>query len=395
MIQNTHIRLQLIKVVIKTDYIMKKLSIFFLITIILFQSCSKVNDVYTYGNNEDIDWTDAANKSTQSLINQFWNNAGYFNYGSNSSNTGFQYWPNAHAMDVIIDAYIRTKDDSYKALFNQWYTGIKVYNGNTYYNNYYDDMEWNALTMLRLYSVTSDEKYLTTVKELWSDIIKGWNDTYANGGIAWVKTALYSKNACSNGPASILSARLYNITKEEVYKDWAVKIYEWEKNTLFERGTGAIYDNINGQTNTVDETALTYNQGTFVGAAVELYNITADETYLNDAQKAANYTITKCINTSTNILRDEGVGDNALFKGIFMRYFLMLIQVKDLNASYKNKFITFFNNNAEVLWTKGCYQQELLFGSAWDTPPVGEAQLTAQASAGMMIEAKAAYELSK
>lgn len=374
---------------------MKKLLILFIASMSLY-SCSKVDDEYTYGDNQTIDWTDAANKSTAALISQFWNTSGnYFNYGSNSSDAGFQYWPNAHAMDVVIDAFSRTNDNTYKTMFDQWYAGIKVKNGGSYYNDFYDDMEWNALTILRLYSATGDEKYLSTAKDLFTNISGGWNEDYAGGGIAWEKHQLYSKNACSNGPAAILAARLYNVTKDESYKNWALKIYDWEKNTLFERSTGAVFDHINGQTNITDETALTYNMGTFVGAAVELYKITSDEAYLNDAQKAANYTVTKCINTSTNILRDEGTGDNALFKGIFMRYFLQLIQVKELNTAYKNKFTTFFNNNASVLWTQGCYQQNMLFGSAWDTPPVGETQLTAQASAGMMLEAKAAYEKSK
>lgn len=371
---------------------MKKLFILPILSLFLF-SCDEIDDKYTYGDTQTIDWSEAANSSTNSLITKFWNSAGYFNYGSNESDLGFQYWPNAHAMDVVIDAYIRTNKDEYKAYFDKWYVGIKAKNGGTYYNNFFDDMEWNALTMLRIYDVTKDEKYLTTVKELWSYIKAGWNEEYANGGVAWVSDQLWSKNACSNGPASLLAARLYNVTKEDSYKEWSIRIYEWEKNTLYERSTGKIYDNINGSTNVVDETALTYNQGTFVGTAVELYKITGDDTYLNDATKASNYTITKLIDTSNNILRDEGNGDNALFKGIFMRYFYLLLQVNDMNSSYKSKFITFFNNNATILWTKGCYQQDLLFGQSWAQPPVGDAQLTAQASACMMIEAKAAYEL--
>jgi predicted alpha-1,6-mannanase (GH76 family) len=295
-------------------------------------------------------------------------------------------------MDVLIDAFARTNDTKYSAYFDKWFDGIKVKNGDTYHNVFYDDMEWNALTFLRLYDVTKDEKYLDAAKELWSDIISGWNDTYAEGGIAWKKDMPYSKNACSNGPAAILAARLYNITKEDSCKQWAQKIYEWEKNTLYEWATGGIYDNINGESGVISKAVLTYNTGTFIGAAVELYNITGDITYLNDAQKCANYTITKCIDTGNNVLRDEGNGDNALFKGIFIRYYYLLMQEPDLNADYKRKFVNFFNNNALSVWTKATYKQSLLFGSSWIAPPAGEAQLTAQASACMMIEAKAAFE---
>ena len=374
---------------------MKKLILFPLI-LLLLQSCDDPKDVYGYDQNSyTIDWNAAADSSSMALINQFWNPTDhYFNYGSDGSLLDFHYWPNAHAMDVIIDAYVRTNDAKYKAYFDQWYAGIKVKNGNTYYNDFYDDMEWNALTMLRLYDITKDEKYLTTVKQLWADIETGWNDK-AGGGIAWVKYQLYSKNACSNGPAAIIAARLYQLTKDEAYKQWALDIYDWEKNTLYNQSTGAVYDNINGDTGVIADFSLTYNQGTFIGAAVELYKITGNIVYINDAQKAANFTIIKLIDTSNNILRDEGNGDNGLFKGIFMRYFLQLILTDGVDPSFKNKYVTFFNNNADVLWRKGCYKENLLFGTSWNNPPVGTTQLTSQASACMMIEAKALFEKSK
>ncbi|WP_346239128.1 glycoside hydrolase family 76 protein [Niabella insulamsoli] len=357
-------------------------------------SCSKFKDEYTYGETQNIDWNAAADSATNALIAQFWNESGYFNYGSNGSNNGFQYWPNAHAMDVVIDAYLRTNNSAYSAYFDKWFAGIKTKNGNTYYNVFYDDMEWNALTFVRLYKATNDAKYLDAAKDLWNDIIGGWNETYAEGGLAWKKDMPYSKNACSNGPAAILGVRLYEITNDESYKEWALKIYDWEKNTLYEWATGGIYDNINGETGAINSVVLTYNTGTFVGAAVELYRITKDVAYLNDAQKCANYTITKCIDSGNNVLRDEGTGDNALFKGIFIRYYLMLLQEPDLNDDYRTKFVNFFNNNAINVWTKATYKQSLLFGSSWIAPPAGEAQLTAQASACMMIEAKAAFDKS-
>lgn len=374
---------------------MKKLILSSLIMLLL-QSCGDSKDVYGYDQGAyAINWNAAADSSSMALITKFWNPTGhYFNYENDGALLDFHYWPNAHAMDVIIDAYLRTNDAKYSAYFDPWYAGIKVKNRNSYYNDFYDDMEWNALTMLRLYDITKDEKYLTTVKELWVDIETGWNDK-AGGGVAWVKDQLYSKNACSNGPAVIIAARLYNVTKDEKYKQWALDIYDWEKNTLYNHSTGAIYDNINGDTGVIAEFSLTYNQGTFIGAAVELYKITGDIVYLNDAQKASNFTMIKLIDTSNNILRDEGNGDNGLFKGIFMRYFLQLILADGVDPAFKNKYITFFNNNAEILWRKGCYKENLLFGTSWNTPPIGNTQITSQASACMMIEAKALFEKSK
>lgn len=374
---------------------MKKIIFIILSFGLLFlQSCGDVDDEYTYEEWTSVDWSAAADSTTNSLIERFWNTSGnYFNYGNDGTTTDFHYWPNAHAMDVLIDAYLRTNDAKYSVYFDKWYAGIKIKNGNTYKNDYVDDMEWNALTMLRIYNITKDVKYLNTAKELWRWIKDAWTED-AGGGITWCTnpSVQLTKNACSNGPAAIIGARMYNITNDESDLEWAKKIYEWEKNILVNRATGAISDHIVAATNEVKGAALTYNQGTYVGAAVELFRITGDRAYLNEAQKVANYTISSLINTSNNILRDEGNGDNGLFKGIYIRYFLELIKVNELPDSYRNKYLTFFNNNANVLWSSGVYKEDLLFGSAWDSAPVGITQLTSQASGCMMIEAKAAYE---
>ncbi|GAB6009794.1 glycoside hydrolase family 76 protein [Dysgonomonas reticulitermitis] len=374
---------------------------FIVLCLLAISSCSDPKDEYSYGTLIEYDWSAAADSSSNALINKFWNETeNYFNYGNDDKELTFHYWPNAHAMDVVIDAYIRTNDSKYSAYFDKWFSGIKIKNGNTYKNDYVDDMEWNALTMLRLYNVTKDQKYLDTAQELWGWIKDAWSED-VGGGIRWCTGSweTFTKNACSNGPAAIIAARMYQITQDEEDLEWAKKIYEWQKQTLVVSSTGEVKDHIVVESAEVSGSALTYNEGTYVGAGVELYNITKDVVYLNDAKRAANYTISTLVNSSSNVLRDEGTGDNGLFKGIFMRYFLELIKVNDLEETYRHKFVTFLNNNAYVLWTTGVYkggvyEDNLLFGSSWDSSPVSFTQLTSQASGCMLIEVKAAYENS-
>lgn len=157
------------------------------------QSC-EIEDEYMYDKGlYTIDWDAAADSSSVTLIDRFWNTEeNYFNYGNDGSIKDFHYWPQAHAMDVMIDAYNRTGDSKYSDLFDKWYVGIKAKNGGSYWNNFYDDMEWIALTMIRLYEVTDENKYLETSQEMWNEIKTGWND-YAGGGIAWTHDRLWSK----------------------------------------------------------------------------------------------------------------------------------------------------------------------------------------------------------
>lgn len=192
---------------------MKQLITFFLAVIpLVLQSCGNIDDEYVYGKGlYTIDWQAAADSSSVSLINRFWNaQEGYFNYNNDQAdgwNEAYNYWPQAHAMDVVVDAYLRTNDTRYSALFDAWYEGIKKKSSGVYWNNFYDDMEWIALTMIRLHEATGQNKYLQTAYQLWEWIKEGWND-YAGGGIAWNHDEPWSKNACSNGPAGLIAARL-------------------------------------------------------------------------------------------------------------------------------------------------------------------------------------------
>jgi len=332
-----------------------------------------------------IDWNAAADSSSKSLVNSFWNGAGKYFNTNNTTNTTFQYWPNGHALDVLVDAYTRSNDAFYKNYIDQWYDGVKAKNGNTFHNDYYDDMEWNGIAMLRAYQATGDTRYKDGALQIWEWIKGGWTSD-AGGGVLW-KAGGDTKNACSNGPACILAARLYQAFGDESNKEWALKIYNWEKTTLFNSNNGIVYDNINYNTGAIQTWIFTYNQGTFVGSAVELYKIFGEKAYLNDAALAADYTISTLVNNS--VLKDEGTGDGGLFKGIFIRYFTELIQQDRLDAASKKKYIQFIQFNAETLWTKGTEKPAVLYGPNWSQKPGAPVGVTEQLSGSMLIEAMA------
>lgn len=128
-----------------------------------------------------------------------------------------------------------------------------------------------------------------------------------------------------------------------------------------------------------------------MGAAYELHKITNEVNYLNDAIKAADYTIANLV--TNGILKSEGGGDGGLFKGIFVRYLTQLVIDGGLGADKKSSYISFLKKNAETLWAKGTNKQYPLFNTSWETKPGGQTDLTTQLSGMMMIEAAA--DLSK
>jgi predicted alpha-1,6-mannanase (GH76 family) len=340
------------------------------------------------------EWGIKADSSSNAFIRNYWNpEEKYFNYGNRGSKTEFHYWPQAHALDLLVDAWTRTGDTTFLTIITDWFIGVPQKNGGSFLNRYYDDMEWNALALLRAYQATGDEKWIRAAGEVWEDIKTGWND-HAGGGIMWEKEDRTGKNSCSNGPAAILAARLFRLLHQPADLEWAKKIFSWQRNTLFDTATGAVWDNVKekeGNLTINKKWIFTYNQGTFLGAATELFDLTGDSLYLFDAIKAADYTLRSLV-TPDGLLRDEGNRDGGLFKGIFVRYLARLTRHHAIPPAIKKRYAEFLFKNANTLWNEGTDKKSLLCGPSWKTKPGENSDLTVALSGAILMEAVADLE---
>lgn len=385
---------------------MKQLTTLLLLLIINIPSFAQKDAAY---------WNKMADGMSQALIKNFWGanfdgyaDRYYFNYGSNMSNmTTSHYWPQAHAMDVLVDAYMRTGEKQYKNLFPLWWEGAPKFNfagkmnpKDPWWNVFVDDMEWIVLAQIRMFECTGKTMYINKARQMYDDWIwPTWgpeDEAPWYGGITWKTDVAKSKNACSNGPAALIAARLYRFFNQakfkegkakEAYLNEAVKIYTWEKNTLFDRKTGAVYDNIDKKGRIQKNWIFTYNIGTFLGAAHELYLITGDKQYLDDAVLAASYVTDRM--TRNGVLSDATSGDGGLFHGIFFRYFVKLINEDALEAAARKKFHDWFTNLATVMAKEGVNPNTMLYAGSWrkapaDNEPVG---LTPHLTGCMLMEA--------
>ncbi|TRX46362.1 glycosyl hydrolase family 76 [Fulvivirga sp. M361] len=303
----------------------------------------------------------------------------------------FNYWWNAHAVDVLVDGYLRTDDGVYVSRVKALVEGIYTKNNNTFHNEFNDDMVWLAIACTNAFKATDDAYYLNVSKELWTEILKSWSDLYG-GGITWKTNTPNSKNAVSNAPVAILGLRLYDIEKNEDYLQWAKDIYAWQKSTLVDPTTGLVWDHIDlvdGEVTIKKEWVFTYNIGTWVGAAMELYQVTEDNAYLDDAVRSATSMMTSPQLTTEGLLRSEGQGDGGLFKGILVRYFTRLILLPELSESKRKSFIDFFRFNAETFYEKGLARPSMLCGPDWRRTPDGLVDFSTQLSGMMLMEAVA------
>ena len=239
----------------------------------------------------------------------------------------------------VKDTYIDALDGLLKD-YKVENTNINTPNGTvkvTYYNAtrglrgdyYYDDNAWLCIQFIEAYKLLGDEKYLkeaeTNLEFLWT----GWDDVQG-GGIYWDKS-YGSKNACANGPVAIAFLEAYKLTNKEEYLEKGKKIYEWSNEKLLD---GSLYNDSIGKNGNKNTWKAAYNQGVFIYAASQLYEITGEKAYYDHAKKVVNATVSLMFNVSgsrNNVV--VSMKGNPIYKawciGWLTRGFIKYYQVDD------------------------------------------------------------------
>ncbi|REE86397.1 putative alpha-1,6-mannanase (GH76 family) [Paenibacillus taihuensis] len=339
-------------------------------------------------------WGNRAEEAQQALSELFWNpSIRLYDIEipcpNGACNTIFHYWWMAHAVDALVDGYNRTGDARYAAQLDEIYEGLLVRNGGAFPNELYDDMEWMAIAWLRAYEALGVTKYKEAALVLWEDIKTGWND-HMGGGIAWQKPQLDYKNTPANGPAIILAARLYRQFGQEEDLEWALRIYAWLKSHLVDPADGFVWDGMNrvGDGQIDKEWKFTYCQGVYIGAGVELFRITGERMYLEDAMRTASAAERELTDSANGLLPDEEDGDGGLFKGILVRYLGELAKEAPAHSSAA----PLLARNGATLWSLGRDAGRCVFNTNWGAQPAERVTLSTQLSGIMLLEQLAELE---
>ncbi|MEO6547597.1 MAG: glycoside hydrolase family 76 protein [Ferruginibacter sp.] len=155
-------------------------------------------------------------------------------------------------------------------------------------DKYVDDNGLTGMVFLEAYDLTTGTDkaaYLTRAKACGDWIIKSglWDDTY--GGGFWWSTAKTFKPTQANGVALQLFLRLYKITGQPEYKDWAIKTDAWLTSMLFDATKRLYIWKIDGPGAGTKHTEIfTYDNAVMIEADL-LYNTVLNEpAYLTKAQ---------------------------------------------------------------------------------------------------------------
>ena len=297
-------------------------------------------------------------------------------YYVKNSTTGYDslgggFWGIAEVMEAMLDGYETTGKPIYRDMFQNTYKDFIARNGDYWSNNdFNDDIAWAVLDSVRAYLLFGDQSYLDIAKKNWDFMYKRGTEGRTDGLIRWSHENGRGDGttSCINGPATVGACYLAIATGDDSYYTKAKRVFDaWRNSSLYVRegdDAGHVWDSAGNAWRS------TYNQGTFLGAAIMLYEKYGTQQYYDDACNVmANTVKNLCYN---NILKEENTnsGDLSGMRGILMRYMRKFIV--DFN---KGEYLSFFKDNARVAWmnsnSKGImqcsWQKKVSEDATWDS----------------------------
>ena len=324
----------------------------------------------------------------------------------------WHYWWQAHYLDCLVDAESRRSTKARRAAIVRTIRGIRLRNlGKLIKNRYYDDKAWLALALNR---VTQSDKVARPkqLDDLEFNILAGLDSVL--GVLPW-RTDENFFNVPANGPAAIMLARTGRMDKARALIDW---IFDnlMSDDGLVEDGVRLLVD---GPRNT--PTIYTYNQGTVLGAALEialgLEDKPEEQVYYITHIRSLVQAISMHVATPGGVIDNpvDGDGDGGLFKGILVRYLaevaVRLPEDSPASISAKRAAERLVMASAESMWNHRLEVDGLpIFPARWTrdaklphnyslgpssisdalgTARISERDLSVQLSGWMLLEAAA------
>jgi uncharacterized protein YyaL (SSP411 family) len=155
---------------------------------------------------------------------------------------------------------------------------------------FYDDNEWISLELVRRSRVTGDGRLLARARQIFRLVQRGWDPDSRHscpGGVFWTRSQRVDhRNTVTSAPGAQLALDLYAVTRGPSYLSWGRRLYWWVERCMRDPATNLYQDHISTDGST-DGTIWSYNQGSMVGAALRLYQLTGNPDYLARAERTA------------------------------------------------------------------------------------------------------------
>jgi uncharacterized protein YyaL (SSP411 family) len=155
-------------------------------------------------------------------------------------------------------------------------------------DKYVDDNALSGMVYLEGYetpNLPDKELYLAKAKACANWLINSglWDSTY--GGGFWWSTGKQDKPTQSNGLTIQLFSKLYTITGDKMYLDWATKVNNWLRNNMLDSASDLYVWKIDGAGSGIKHfEKFTYDNAIMIEANILYGKATNDVSYLAKAQ---------------------------------------------------------------------------------------------------------------
>lgn len=260
----------------------------------------------------------------------------------------WHYWWQAHYLDALVDAALREQRsgdlasaDAAATRGRRLLNSIWLRNGMHFPNAFFDDMAWLALAVGRLSALVSARdgrppRLIGLAERRLGSQLRSAHTPELGGGLYWSKQR-DRKNVPASAPAAIWFAR-YGESQR------AHELVGWIYDQLFDPDRGVILDTLYLD-GSLDRTAFPYNQGTVLGALLEL----GDQSSRIRAEALVN-AIDQTMCVAPHVLSTSGGHDGGLFTGILVRYLALAARDSSLSPTTRGTASRLVNGTAEALW---------------------------------------------
>ena len=285
-------------------------------------------------------WADRAEDSYQAMQQYLYVDGHYLEkYPRQEGENPYSYlWPMREATAAAIDVANTPGNSRYRKDIPKRFDTLETYygvrNDKAGYQSYvppplggggdifYDDNAIVGLEHVRRYAFSHDRDHLADAKRAFAAVIRGWNDRDlpCPGGMQWVEATWIDIRAANvTGLGAQLAAHLYEQTRDKSFRQWAERLYTWNRTCL--RSPEGLYWNDMATDGTVNQTLWTYNSGAMIGAASILYRATKNPTYKANARADAQASIQYWTEN------DRYFDQPAIFNAIWFKNLLLLDSV--------------------------------------------------------------------
>lgn len=331
-----------------------------------------------------------ADAALATLLGVYWRpDAGVFAATDAPSSGPTGYWTSAQALDAVLDGYERTGDPRLAAVVAAAYD---AQDRAGWTRDWFDDECWMALALLRAHDLLGDARYLDTALRLAGDVRANAPDASCRGttpGGLWWDRAHTEKATAANAGAALLAARIAERTGDAGWLAFARDTYAGWRANMVDPATGAVADHLD-RAGVKVWWRFTYDEGTMIGAALELWRATGDASYLADARRMAGAVLAAETRPTPlgDVLFDGAAcgGDCDQFKGIGHRY---LSALADADPGVPG-LAALLAADAAAAWSLARDPSTGTFSVDWGGPPSAHASVSAVSAAATALSLEAA-----